>query len=311
MLIAYYPAWLQAHGKQDIGGYIKDFFTVEAWPVGPPWFIWVLFAFNLLFAALYPFFRTVLDQAGTGLAALKNNPLRFFLLVFAITWILYIPVMLIAGPDSWTGFGPFDFQLSRALLYFGYFILGALIGSPGLAKGIFLDGSRLVKKWPFWVTATLFAYSMLKGSEPILLGWIRVQRIGLFPATLIYRTLWTLSCTASCIAFLTMFKRIFSAGSLPKGIKKAGTGHEKGITDGTWARTGEQNGPRPWWDSLSANAYGIYLLHYSFVIWTQYMLLGANLPAVIKFIISFVVSLSLSWWLTYLLRRMRVVRKFL
>ncbi len=57
MLLAYYPAWLLAHGTNDIRAYIIDFFTVEAWPVGPPWFIWVLFSFNLLFALAYPFIK--------------------------------------------------------------------------------------------------------------------------------------------------------------------------------------------------------------------------------------------------------------
>jgi glucan biosynthesis protein C len=32
---------------------VKDFFFVEQWPVGPPWFIWVLFVFNILFALIY------------------------------------------------------------------------------------------------------------------------------------------------------------------------------------------------------------------------------------------------------------------
>ncbi|MHA4807498.1 acyltransferase family protein [Flavitalea flava] len=310
MLAAYYPAWLLAHDKHVAGGYISDFFTVEAWPVGPPWFIWVLFAFNLLFAVLYPFLRNAVFRAGEWLVTLKHKPIRLFLLVYLITWILYIPAMLVAGPDSWTGFGPFDFQLSRALLYFGYFILGVLIGSPGLAAGIFADGSSLVRKWPVWVAAGLFAYVLLKGSEPILLGWIKGQMLGILPATLIYRSLWVLSCTASSIAFLTLFKTLFSSGGIRHIGIRAGTGTVT-ETENENDRTESETRKRPWWDSLSANAYGIYLLHYIFVIWTQYALLAVNLPAVIKFFIAFMVAVSVSWWLTSLLRRMDVVRKFL
>ena len=35
-------------------------------------------------------------------------------------------------------------------------------------------------------------------------------------------------------------------------------------------------------DSLSANAYGMYIVHYLFVVWLQFALLNAALPAVGK-----------------------------
>jgi len=48
-------------------------------------------------------------------------------------------------------------------------------------------------------------------------------------------------------------------------------------------------------DSLSDNAYSIYLLHYVFVVWLQYALLGVGLDAIGKASIVFVGALSLSW----------------
>jgi hypothetical protein len=39
---------------------------------------------------------------------------------------------------------------------------------------------------------------------------------------------------------------------------------------------------RPMIDSLSDHAYGIYFVHYVFVIWRQYLLLGAPLFAIAK-----------------------------
>ena len=48
-------------------------------------------------------------------------------------------------------------------------------------------------------------------------------------------------------------------------------------------------------DSLSAKAYGLYLVHYNFVVWLQYVLLGAALFAVIKAAIVFGGTLVLSW----------------
>jgi surface polysaccharide O-acyltransferase-like enzyme len=53
---------------------------------------------------------------------------------------------------------------------------------------------------------------------------------------------------------------------------------------------------RAWWsDSLSENAYGIYVVHYVFVVWAQYMLLDSQFPAFIKAVIVFVITTSGSW----------------
>jgi peptidoglycan/LPS O-acetylase OafA/YrhL len=49
------------------------------------------------------------------------------------------------------------------------------------------------------------------------------------------------------------------------------------------------------WDSLSASAYGIYLLHYPFVVWSQYVLLPSDIGAIPKATIVFTGSLALSW----------------
>ncbi len=48
-------------------------------------------------------------------------------------------------------------------------------------------------------------------------------------------------------------------------------------------------------DSLSEHAYAIYLMHYVFVVWLQYALLGAAMPAVAKGVLVFVGTLFLSW----------------
>ena len=52
---------------------------------------------------------------------------------------------------------------------------------------------------------------------------------------------------------------------------------------------------RRWLDSLSANAYGMYLVHYLFVVWMQYALLNAPLPAIVKAAIVFGGAVALSW----------------
>lgn len=56
-------------------------------------------------------------------------------------------------------------------------------------------------------------------------------------------------------------------------------------------------------DSLGANAFGIYILHYGIVTWIQYALLSGTWPAWIKFSVVFVGGLTLSWGAAILIRR--------
>ena len=48
-------------------------------------------------------------------------------------------------------------------------------------------------------------------------------------------------------------------------------------------------------DTLKRDAYGLYLVHYVFVVWLQYALLAAGLLAVVKGAIVFCSTLLLSW----------------
>ena len=65
----------------------------------------------------------------------------------------------------------------------------------------------------------------------------------------------------------------------------------------------------PLWDSLSDNAYGIYLVHYAFVSWLQYAMLPAPLGAPAKGAIVFLAALALSWFTAALLRRVPAIAR--
>jgi surface polysaccharide O-acyltransferase-like enzyme len=55
---------------------------------------------------------------------------------------------------------------------------------------------------------------------------------------------------------------------------------------------------------ISANAYGLYLVHYDFVVWLQYALLGTALFAMVKAAIVFTGTLVLSWISVLAVQRM-------
>ena len=60
-------------------------------------------------------------------------------------------------------------------------------------------------------------------------------------------------------------------------------------------------------DSFSDNAYGIFVLHYLFLSWVQWLLLQLAAPAPVKGAIALVCALALSWTASALLRRNRAI----
>ena len=282
MLIAYFPSYYVAHDSTDLLAYIKDFFIIEKWPVGPPWFIWVLFVFNLLFAFSNSIIQKFNKKADTLVPKFQDKPFLFFTFIFTVTWILYVPLAYNIGAGTWTGIGPFDFQLSRILLYYGYFMIGILIGNSDFNNGIFSIKSLLVRKWWLWSLLSLIIYMVLtiNGRLNLLRHMVEDNKIKQFSAWMIYYTIYAASCTLSCIAFITAFRKLIKF-------------------------------PKLLWSSLSENAYLIYLIHYVFVIWIQFYLLRINVPAFLKFLLTFIISLLFSWGISILLRKFRLINKYL
>jgi glucan biosynthesis protein C len=278
-MIAYYPSYLVAHGGNDIAGYLPDFFKVEQWPVGPPWFIWVLFLFNVLFAIFYSMFgKSVFGQKFQ--MAFLNKPGNLIAFWFLFTFLLYVPFAFWVGPGTWTGFGPFDFQLSRMVLYFGYFMLGAAIGNTDFNETLFAAESGLVRNWWLWVVCCLSTYAVLTIIPEKLTALVKAQQLTELNGYLIYFSVYVASATFSCMAFLTTFRALVHT-------------------------------PSQWWKSLSDNAYLIYLTHFAFLTWCQFALLDADLPAFVKFLITFVAAVAGSWMISMVIRKNAFLRRYL
>jgi glucan biosynthesis protein C len=267
MPLGYVASWNLAHHNWDIPAFLHDYVTVEHWPAGPPWFIGILFIFNGIVGVFYLRWRATLDRWAKNLSQLSGRRFGLVIRAYLLTVILLVPLFLIFGGSAWIGFGPFAFQLCRILLYFGYFFVGMLLGAAGATKGVLAEDSALMRYTPVWVILCLLAYAALKiAGSPF----------------------WPLSCTLSCMAFLSVFHRIF----------------RKTAADAA-------NRPPRLWESLAANAYGIYLIHYPLVLWIQYLLLPVSLPAIPKFVITLIGALGLSWTITVFVRKVPAIGKYL
>ncbi len=278
MMIAYFPAYYLSHPTINPIAFVKDYFTTERWPVGPPWFIWVLFVFNFLLLLFYPIVRRF--NAAALARYFQRQPAACWLFLFAISWLLYVPVAYKVGAGTWTGLGPFDFQLSRLLLYFGYFVLGVFTGKTNFNAGILAAGGPVTRNWKTWIILAAAVFVVLTLVSPRLAMLVKSGRLTAFNGWMIYYALYVASCVCSCLAFVAGFRR--------------------------HAHTSKR-----WWNSLSDNAYLIYLLHFIFINWVQFCLLNIRMPAIFKFTITFVLALALSWLTSIVLRRIQLVRKYL
>ena len=64
-------------------------------------------------------------------------------------------------------------------------------------------------------------------------------------------------------------------------------------------------------DAIRPSAYGIYLVHYIFIIWLQYAVYDYSLPAFVKFLIVFIGTVAGSWAVVVALRKIPVVARMI
>lgn len=273
--LAYFATWLAA--AEQTTSFWSQWLALRVWPAGPAWFLWVLLAFAVLAAIAFrvlPGWGTALGRAA---GALGQRPALFFVGLLAVSALAYLPMAAAFGPSQWVKAGPFFVQISRLLHYFVYFLVGVGLGAYGRDRGLLQADGRLARRWWLWAVVALLAF----GLSLITMGAI----IGSFahggPSAglkVFGNFTFALSCAASSMAFTALFVR--------------------------FARRA-----RPVLDSLSANAYGIYLLHYACVTWLQLALLPAAWPGYVKAAIVFTTALLLSWCLSMALRRAAAIRR--
>jgi peptidoglycan/LPS O-acetylase OafA/YrhL len=272
--LAYYPTYLQIAGHSGLAGFWRQWLAIGQWPAGPAWFIWVLLTFDCLAAVVWIRARRAVEAFAETASRVGRKPGAFFAALVFISALAYIPMALHFTSLAWTAFGPFSFQTSRILHYFCYFLIGAGVGLGGVDNGLLALDGKLARRWLLWVAAAVAGF--IAATAITLFALISgSQALGLQIAM---HAGFVLSCAASCLAFLALFLRFAGARS-------------------------------PLKDSLAANSYGIYLLHYPFVSWLQYALLAASLPAVVKAAIVLAGALALSWASAAAMRTIPAVKR--
>jgi surface polysaccharide O-acyltransferase-like enzyme len=278
--IAYYAFALRQQPGLAFGAFWWKTITVGPWPSGPIWFVWVLLVFDLTASLLYRLSSRLLDPINRLSLRGFERPAEFFLFLFAITAIVYVPARLYFGPSRWFEFGPFDMQATRILLYASYFFIGAGIGAAHFDRGVLSADGRLAKSGWGWILATLVPYGLLwgmiiikrevLGNPEVLPQWYEA----------IYGLCFVAFSAAILFAILAFFLRFKRSGASSL-------------------------------DPMQHDAYGIFLVHYPIVLWLQYWMFDFDIPAIAKAAIAFALTVALSWAVTRVLRKIPGATKVL
>jgi hypothetical protein len=265
MPLAHYPTYVVTAVDPSVAAYLHDWLALPFWPSGPPWFIGELLIFDIVLAAVLGF----LPGSVEALARLAIEPKRFVIILLAASAIAYTPLALAFTPGEWVQVGPFGFQLSRPLHYAVYFCAGIAIGANGIERGLLATDGWLVRHWGAALAAAVVTYVAWLGSAG--LAFVS-EGPPLLAVQLLVAACFVLCNGAGCLGALALVIRF--ANRRLQAL-----------------------------ESLNENAYGMYLIHYVFVVWLQYLMLAAPLVAILKGIAVFAGTLALSLAATVALRR--------
>jgi peptidoglycan/LPS O-acetylase OafA/YrhL len=284
--IAYYASFLRYHmpGTTDFNffHYWWHMITIGPWPSGQAWFLWVLLALDIIAAAVWSVAPKIFAAFGQLIFALRQRPMTAFVAFLIVSVVSYLPMHLAFGDGAWfePGHYPFPIQTSRILLYPAYFFAGVGIGVVSLRAGVLAEDGEIAKRRPVWLTFAVLFYGAI-----LLLVYAHHNWMANFNSPALW---WK---TAYGLAF-AMFSAamVFTVPTTSLRLARSGLSLL---------------------DAMQPSAYGIYLLHYVFIIWLQYVVYDPAFPAGIKAAIVFVGTLCGSWALTVMLRKMPVVARMI
>ena len=136
--LAYYPSFAVTTANPGFFAFARAWLSLGFWPAGPAWFIWLLLAFDIAAAGLYALWyrRSANTPAPRALGVLNRAPAFVAILFIVVSALVYVPMELAFGADSWPILGPFTLQVSRLLLYASYFVAGIGLGATGMQSGV-------------------------------------------------------------------------------------------------------------------------------------------------------------------------------
>jgi glucan biosynthesis protein C len=244
------------------------------------WFLWVLFVFD---AALVLMFRIGRKRLERMMASLTNR--GFYTLFLLLLIIAYLPLAQVSSQTGgWlTIYGPLMVPLSRMGLYIVYFMVGVVLGSRCLRPEVSVSNLLSPYAPPDRSARTVYLSTLF-----ICILFV-VLRLGIDPLISLYgaglswlvvNVLYALAGFALVVSLVLFAKRFLQ----------------------------RQNNVM---DNLAKDSYGIYLIHYTIVVWLQFALSRILFPGAFKPWLVFLLAIPLSWIAADGLRRLPLVNRLL
>ncbi len=267
--LALYPAYRLTANDPGVIAYAHHYLALPFLPNGPMWFLWELLALTVVAAGLHRAVPQWIESLGRKSMAAGTNPGRYYAGLVAAAVMAYVPLALAFTPWNWSMSGPLSFQFSRPLLYAVLYIAGLGVGAFGLGRGLLAPGGTLAARWSLWLAVALGSFTL----------WMALTALGMryrdgapLELQLVTNACFAWACVSGCFCAM--------AGCLRFGAVRS-----------------------PILESLANSAFGIYLLHYVFVVWLQYAFLGLAVFALAKGLFVFSASLVLAWASVALMRQ--------
>jgi Acyltransferase family len=279
MPIAYYRYYL---AQFDLPLYWRHMVVVGPWSSGSAWFLWVLLALDALAALVWWAAPEAIELLARRASALRDHPMAAFAAFLLFTVVIYLPPRIAFGDATWftPGHYPFPIQESRILLYAGYFFAGVAVGAAGLRSGLLAGKGEIARRWWVWLLSALLFYGAILFFVYVHHNWIADFR----SPPQWWHTAYALSFALFC-ASMTF--------TVPAAFLRFADIRFRLL------------------DAMQPSAYGIYLLHFLPLIWLQYLIYEPAFPAFVKFAIVFAGTLSVSWAMTIVLRKISVVARMI
>ena len=158
-------------------------------------------------------------------------------MLVAVSAVAYVPLAVMFTPWGWSNSGILSVQWCRPLLYGVYFFVGVGIGAAGLDVGLVDVDGALGRRWKLWTAIAVATWFLWMG-----VTWFTLDGTAPLFIQIAADVCFVVACAAGCLFVI--------ASSLRFGLKRSAA-----------------------LDSLSTNAYSLYLVHYVPTVWLQYALL--------------------------------------
>lgn len=275
--LGYYVGFLSNQIAQGLpsdvaygGFYLHEF--GKGYQAGHLWFLWYLFLIQLVLGLIFFNNKKFVELVKSISLKLYTKPFIFILSFIGLAILSYWPLAYFTADLFFINIiGPFNLEISRAIAYLTFFLLGASIGLIDYENSALSVNGKITKYSPIILLIGLIL--------SILYTFIRYRTTGI-----IYQIRFPLMATLAAIqtiGYLGLFNLLF------------------------------KNQSNNLWDFLSEQSFAMYFYHYVIVALIQFAFFNLNLSIWLKVIIINIISITITFLIAFGSRKIDFLRKVL